>query len=41
VLVSGTLRELVIGSGLEFEERGAHQLKGVPGEWHPFAVAAR
>jgi hypothetical protein len=30
--VSSTLRDLVIGSGLEFEERGAHQLKGVPGE---------
>jgi len=39
VLVSSTLRDLVIGSGLEFEERGAHQLKGVPGEWHLFAVA--
>jgi class 3 adenylate cyclase/pimeloyl-ACP methyl ester carboxylesterase len=40
VLVSSTLRDLVIGSGLEFEERGAHQLKGVPGEWRLFAVAA-
>ena len=40
VLVSSTLRDLVIGSGLEFEERGAHQLKGVPGEWHLFAVAS-
>ena len=30
VLVSSTLRDLVIGSGLQFEERGAHQLKGVP-----------
>jgi class 3 adenylate cyclase len=39
VLVSSTLRDLVIGSGLEFEDRGAHQLKGVPGEWHLFAVA--
>jgi class 3 adenylate cyclase len=39
VLVSSTLRDLVIGSGLEFEERGAHKLKGVPGEWHLFAVA--
>jgi class 3 adenylate cyclase len=38
VLVSSTLRDLVIGSGLEFEERGAHQLKGVPGEWHLLAV---
>jgi class 3 adenylate cyclase len=40
VLVSSTLRDLVIGSGLEFEERGAHQLKGVPGEWNIFAVAS-
>ena len=40
VLVSSTLRDLVIGSGLEFDDRGAHQLKGVPGEWHLFAVAA-
>ncbi|BCZ20831.1 adenylate/guanylate cyclase domain-containing protein [Mycobacterium senriense] len=40
VLVSSTLRDLVIGSGLEFEERGAHQLKGVPGDWHLFAVAS-
>jgi class 3 adenylate cyclase/pimeloyl-ACP methyl ester carboxylesterase len=39
VLVSSTLRDLVIGSGLEFEERGAHELKGVPVEWHIFAVA--
>jgi len=39
VLVSSTLRDLVIGSGLEFEDRGAHQLKGVPGEWKIFAVA--
>jgi class 3 adenylate cyclase len=40
VLVSSTLRDLVIGSGLEFEERGAHELKGVPGEWRIFAVAS-
>ena len=40
VLVSSTLRDLVIGSGLEFEERGAHALKGLPGEWHLFAVAS-
>jgi class 3 adenylate cyclase len=38
VLVSSTLRDLVIGSGLEFEERGSYALKGVPGEWHLFAV---
>ncbi len=40
VLVSSTLRDLVIGSGLEFDDRGAHDLKGVPGEWHLFAVAS-
>ena len=40
VLVSSTLRDLVIGSGLEFDDRGAHQLKGVPGEWHLFGVAS-
>jgi class 3 adenylate cyclase/pimeloyl-ACP methyl ester carboxylesterase len=39
VLVSSTLRDLVIGSGLEFEDRGDHTLKGVPGEWRLFAVA--
>ncbi len=39
VLVSSTLRDLVIGSGLEFEDRGAHELKGVPGEWQLFAAA--
>jgi hypothetical protein len=36
VLVSSTLRDLVIGSELEFEDRGAHELKGVPGEWRLF-----
>jgi class 3 adenylate cyclase len=40
VLVSSTLRDLVIGSGLEFDDRGTRQLKGVPGDWHLFAVAA-
>ena len=40
VLVSSTLRDLVIGSGLEFEERGSYELKGVPGEWHLIAVAS-
>jgi class 3 adenylate cyclase len=38
VLVSSTLRDLVIGSGLQFEDRGAHALKGVPGEWRIFGV---
>ena len=39
VLVSSTVRELVVGSGIEFEERGTHRLKGAPGEWRLFAVA--
>jgi class 3 adenylate cyclase len=38
VLVSSTVRELVIGSHLEFADRGAHQLKGVPGRWRVLAV---
>ena len=38
VLVSSTVRDLVSGSGIEFAERGAHALKGVPGEWHLFAA---
>jgi pimeloyl-ACP methyl ester carboxylesterase len=38
VLVSGTVRDLVAGSGLEFVDRGLHTLKGIPGEWHIFAV---
>jgi class 3 adenylate cyclase len=40
VLVSSRLRDLVIGSGLEFEDGGAHELKGVPGQWRLFAVAS-
>ena len=39
VLVSGTVRDLVAGSGISFEDRGAHQLKGIPGEWQLYAVA--
>ena len=38
VLVSGTVKDLVAGSGLEFEERDAAELKGIPGEWRLFAV---
>ncbi len=40
VLVSSTVKDLVAGSGLRFDDRGAHALKGVPGEWHLFAVQA-
>ena len=38
ILVSGTVKELVLGSGIEFADRGTHTLKGVPDEWHLFAV---
>ena len=38
VLVSQTVKDLVAGSGIEFEERGIHDLKGVPGEWRLYAV---
>ena len=38
VLVSSTVRDLVVGSELAFEDRGAHELRGVPGEWRLFAV---
>ena len=39
VLVSSTVKDLVVGSGLRFEDRGTHTLKGIPDEWHLFAVA--
>jgi class 3 adenylate cyclase len=39
VLVSGTVRDLVAGSGLAFDDRGSASLKGIPGEWRLFAVA--
>jgi class 3 adenylate cyclase len=38
VLVSGTVKELVVGSGIEFADRGEHQLKGVPGTWKLYSV---
>src|SRR5262249_21236192 len=38
VLVSGTVKDLVVGSGLRFEDRGLHTLKGVPGQWRLFAA---
>ena len=40
VLVSSTVKDLVAGSGIQFEDRGAHELKGVPGEWRLYAVDA-
>jgi class 3 adenylate cyclase len=39
VLVSQTVKDLVAGSEIEFEERGTHELKGVPGEWRLYAVS--
>jgi hypothetical protein len=39
VLVSPTVKAPVPGSGIEFEDRGTHELKGVPGEWRLFAVS--
>ena len=39
ILVSRTVRDLVVGSSVEFEDRGRHALKGVPGEWEVYAVA--
>jgi class 3 adenylate cyclase len=39
VLVSSTVKDLVIGSGIEFADRGVHTLKGVPGEWRLFTVS--
>jgi pimeloyl-ACP methyl ester carboxylesterase len=38
VLVSSTVKELVVGSGIEFDRRGSHRLKGAPDEWSLFAV---
>ncbi len=40
VLVSSTVKDLVAGSGLAFEDRGLHELKGVPGSWQLFRVKA-
>jgi class 3 adenylate cyclase/alpha-beta hydrolase superfamily lysophospholipase len=40
VLVSGAVCDLVVGSGVEFADRGAHELKGVPGSWRLYSVTA-
>jgi pimeloyl-ACP methyl ester carboxylesterase len=40
VVVTSVVRDLAVGSGLAFEERGRHKLKGVPGEWELLAVVA-
>jgi pimeloyl-ACP methyl ester carboxylesterase len=39
VLVSSAVRDLVVGSGIEFADRGTHELTGVPGQWRLLAVA--
>jgi class 3 adenylate cyclase/pimeloyl-ACP methyl ester carboxylesterase len=39
VLVSSTVKDLVAGSGIAFQDRGLHDLKGIPGEWRLYAVA--
>jgi class 3 adenylate cyclase len=39
VLASSTVKDLVVGSELQFEDRGSHALKGVPDEWRLFALA--
>jgi pimeloyl-ACP methyl ester carboxylesterase len=41
VLVSSTVKDLVAGSGIEFAERGSHQLRGVPGQWQLYAASAQ
>jgi class 3 adenylate cyclase len=38
VLVSSTVKDLVAGSGIEFTDRGVHELKGIPGEWRLYAA---
>jgi class 3 adenylate cyclase len=38
VLVSGTVKDLVVGAGIDFEDHGEHELKGVPGTWKLFAA---
>ena len=38
ILVSRTVRDLVMGSSLQFEDRGAHAVKGIDGEWELYAV---
>ena len=40
VLVSSTVKDLVAGSGFSFDERGEHELKGVPGTWRLYAAAS-
>jgi class 3 adenylate cyclase len=38
VLASRTVKDLVVGSGIDFADRGTHELKGVPGEWTVYSA---
>jgi class 3 adenylate cyclase len=38
VFVSGTVKDLIAGSGIELTDRGVHPLKGLSGEWHVYAA---
>ena len=38
VLVSNTVKDLTVGSDIDFEERGEHELKGIPGSWRLYAA---
>lgn len=40
ILVSATVKDLVLGSGIDFADRGTHDLKGVPGDWQLFEVVS-
>ena len=38
ILVSATVKDLTAGSGLQFDDAGEHELKGIPGQWHLYRV---
>ena len=38
IVCSRTVKDLVVGSGIEFDDRGTHALKGVPDEWQLYAI---
>jgi len=40
ILLSQTVKDIIAGSGLTLEDRGSHELKGVPGAWHLYAVSS-
>jgi class 3 adenylate cyclase/pimeloyl-ACP methyl ester carboxylesterase len=41
IVVSSTVKELVVGSDMQFSDRGEHELKGVPGSWHLYALGVQ